>query len=115
MMFDKADIIRQGEAVFDPNTGLITTPETTVYAAHSVWLRMPTAVEAERLFGEEQVTTSRYIAVVSHDTTDVAIGDIVRFTEASDPDMLTRDYRVVMVQTGPIMAARKLGCETVEQ
>lgn len=107
MMRDRADIIRDGAPVFDATTGTTTATVAEVYTDRPCWLRMPTAQETSRAFGSEQVDTIRLIACFPFDTVGVVPGDIVRFTEAADPDIVARTFRVVAVplRTDNIMKA----------
>lgn len=115
MMVDRADIVRSaGVPVFNPATGLLESSETTVYTDRPCWLRMPTTMETERLFGEEQVTTTRYVACFAYDTFGVQIGDVIRLTECEDVDALLREYRVVVTPTRTVGVLKNFGCETVE-
>lgn len=108
-----ASVVRRGPLVFDPNTGLSNPSETTVLSGEPARLRQPTAVEANVMFGEEDVTTMRFIVDFRHAVTGVEIGDVITFTDADDPEMLTHEFRVVALSMRDHLVTRSYGCELV--
>lgn len=114
MMVDRANVVRRVVPTYDHATGLLSSSESTVYSDRPCWLRMPTAMETERLFGEEQVTATRYVICFTYDTFGVRIDDVVRITRCEDEDAVGREYRVIVIPTRSFGAVKNFGCETVE-
>jgi hypothetical protein len=112
-MTDTATITRGAVPTFDPNTGLETGSATTVHSGPCM-VKMPTAVEVERLFGEEQVTATRFIAVFPHDVTGVQVDDVVTVTDSEDADLLAVQLKVVAVPRRSHTLYKGFGCEVVE-
>lgn len=108
-----ATVTRGGDPVFDPNTGLMTSTSTTVVADTPARLRQPTAVEANVMFGEQDVTKTRFIVDFPWTVTGVNIDDVVRFTEADDPEMLGHEFKVVGMSMRNHQVTRSYGCEVV--
>lgn len=108
-----ATVTRDGGLVFDPGTGLSAPTTTTVVASSPARLRQPTAVEANVMFGEEDVTTMRFIVDMPHTVTGVEIGDDITFTDADDPEMLAHEFRVVALSMRDHLVTRSYGCEVV--
>lgn len=115
LMVDSARFVRPGPAVFNPDTELLEPGADTLVHEGPCRLRAPSAVELRRLFGEEQVTTSRYIAALPHDVTGIEIGDVMTLTSSADPLALARTYRVVIVPAGTDLVLRAVGVEVVER
>lgn len=112
-MTSTANVTRDGGLVFDPGTGLSTPTTTTVVAGSPARLRQPTAVEANVMFGEEDVTKMRFIVDMPHTVTGVQIGDVITFSEADDPEMLAHEFRVVALSMRDHLVTRSYGCEVV--
>ena len=113
MMVDTGRVTRDGEPTFDPDTGLVTPSATTIYEG-PVWMRMPTVLESEVLFGEEQVSRTRYLAVFPYDVTGVRAGDVITLTETEDPDAEGREFRVLSVPTRTYYDSKRFPCEVVQ-
>ncbi len=103
-----------GPAVFDPVTGDLTPAAATVVYEGPIRLRMPAAVEAERLFGEEQVTVTRFIAAVPFDVFGVRIDDVVTMLVTEDDDAADQSYKVILVPAGTDLVLKLFGVEAVE-
>lgn len=113
LMVDTADVTRPGAATFDPNTGL-STPSSTFVLSAPCRLRQPTSQESEVLFGEEQLTRTRFIACFPHDTVGIAVDDIVTFTASEDPDVLARRFRITGVPLSTFTLYKGYPVEVVE-
>lgn len=114
-MPDTGRITRGGGAVtFDPITGTMTPGVGTVVHEGPCRLRTPSAVERNVLFGETEVTTTRFIATFPHDIPNVEIGDIVTILASDDPHADERTYRVVIVPADSYLMYRALGVEATE-
>ncbi len=115
MLIDRGVITRGVSApVFDPITGELSTPTGDVVYEGPCRIKTPSAVERNVIFGDTQVTKSRFIAMFRWDIPDVEIGNIVTVTESDDPHITTRSFRVVMVPSSSVLTHRKLGVEAVE-
>ncbi len=114
-MVDTGRISRPGgDPVFDPVTGLLTPAAGSVVHEGPCRLRMPTAVETNVLFGEQDVTKSRFVACFPAEVTGVEIGDVVTLIESDDADALNREFQVVSVPAMTFVVYRAFGCESVE-
>ena len=109
-----AKVEELGEAVFNPDTGLVEPPRTTVIAAAPARLRQPTSDEVVALFGEEAVNKIRFAVDMPHTVTGVKVDHVITFTEAADPDMLVYEFRVVLVSMRDHLVQRSYGCVVVE-
>ena len=117
LMVDTARVTRPGgEPTFDPDTGLLTPSDGTVIFTGPCRLMAPTqgGMANTPVFGEQQVTESRYVACFRHDATDAKIGDIVTFTESDDPDVLDRSFRIAAVPASSFVVYKGYPCESVE-
>lgn len=115
LMVDTAMITRPGgEPTFDPSTGELTPAAGTTIYEGPCRLRQPTASEAELLFGDEQLTRSRFVACFPHDVTGVQIGDVVTVTESDDPDVLLRSFRVASIPLATFTLYKGFPVEVVE-
>lgn len=104
-----------GEAELDPETGALTPPDPeTVQDEGPCRVRMPTTIEMNRLFGEEDVSITRYVAVFPWDSSVAQIGDLVTITESDDPSLLGAPFRVVLIPRMTHLMYRAYGCEVVE-
>ncbi len=113
-MRDRARISRPGADTFDPNTGLVTPGAGTTVYEGPCRLRAPGSVEAEALFGEQQVTMSRFILTCPHTVVGVRVDDVVEMLETDDADAADRTYRVVLVPAGSDLVLKAFGVEAVE-
>jgi len=115
LMVDTARVTRPGGApTFDPATGLLTPADGTVIFTGPCRLIPPNGMANTPVFGEQQVTESRYVACFKHDTTAPRIGDVVTFTESDDPDVLDRSFRIAAVSASSIVVYKGYPCESVE-
>jgi hypothetical protein len=110
-MVDEGTITRDGASVLNPTTGLREpTAASTVYAG-KCRLRTPTAQELEVLFGEQQVTLSRYMLDVPHTTRGVRVDDVVTMTLTEDSDAEVLPLRIVAVTAETIFGMKSYPCE----
>lgn len=115
LQVDLATITRFGPSVFDPDTGLLTPSETVIFTGLPCQLRKPaTTLETQALYGEEQVTKSRFIACFPHTVTGVELDDVITFTTAGDPEALVRAFRVIAIPTMTFLVSRNYGVEVAE-
>lgn len=108
-----ANVTRPVGFVFDEGTGLSTEAATTIVADSPCRLRQPTAVEANVMFGEEDVTRVRFIVDFPWTVTGVQIGDVVTFTDSDDPEMVGATVKVVGMSMRNHQVTRSYGCEVV--
>ncbi len=114
LMIDVATVTRPGGApVFDLNTGLLTPAAGTVIHEGPCRLRQPSATESDTLFGEQQVTLSRFIAVFPHDVAGIEIDDVITLTESADVDMIGVEFKVMMVPLSTFVIYKGYPCEVV--
>jgi ethanolamine utilization microcompartment shell protein EutL len=114
LMVDDVTIARPGPLVLDPDTGdLVPATGATVYTGPGR-LKMPSAVEVNRMFGGEDVTKTRFVLSVPHDVTDVAIGDVVTVTSSDSEAAQEIAYTVVLVPRETYELDRSFGLEAVE-
>lgn len=116
VMFDRATVARiTGAPVLDPNTGTMTPGATTaIYTNRRCRLRQPDAQEATVLFGEEQVTVTRYVVDFAWNTVGLEIGDIIDLTESDDVDALTKSFTVIALPAKTTTVFKTYGCKVVE-
>lgn len=104
-----------GPATFNPSTGLLTPSAGTVVHEGRCRVRQPTSAESEVIFGEEQVTLSRFMVIFPHDVTGVRQGDTIAVTVSDDADVLGREFRIVKVDAASYAIYKAFACEVVEQ
>jgi hypothetical protein len=121
LMVDEVTITASGAPTLNPVTGDLEPGAGTVIYGPSIAprrgmarLRMPSNVEVNRLFGEEDVTKTRYILSVPHDVTGVRVDAIVHVTESDDAEAMAREFKVVAVPSETYVIDRKFGLEAVE-
>lgn len=113
MMVDTGTVRRPGQQVLNAATGTSSASSTLVYSGRC-WIRQASAVEREVLFGEEQVTTTRFMACFPHSVTGVRVGDIVTVTASDDVDVLGRSFRVLAIPMSTYPLYKGFACEVVE-
>lgn len=114
LMVDEATVSRPGEPTFNPDTGLLEPASSTVLYSGKCRLRQPSAQETQVLFGEQQTTTTRFIACFPHDADGFEIGDIVTFTESHDPDVLAASLQIMAVPIATFTIYKGYPCEVAE-
>ena len=91
------------------------TPDAgTVVYSGPARLRTPSGVEREVLFGESQVTSTRFAVTIPHDSPQILIDDVVAITASDDPHIANRSFRVVLVPSASYLIYRELGVEADE-
>lgn len=114
LLVDLGEIVRPGPGTYDPNTFLVTPNEPVIYTG-PCRIRQPNGIaENERIFGDTQITASRFIACFRHDLTGVTIDDVVRLLESDDADLLGRRFRVLAVPMTSLSLYKGFPCELVE-
>lgn len=99
----------------DPETGVWTPDPPTVLYTGACRLRAPTAEEYEKVFGEQQVTETRYILTVPATVPQIPIGARCAVTSGSDPHIGQVPFRVTRVPAGSWLIDRRLGVEHVDE
>lgn len=115
LMIDTASVTRSGsEPVFDPDTGDLTPAASTTVYSGPCRLRQPTSGESEILFGDEQLTRTRFIACLPHDAAGLQVDDVITITASGDPDVLTRRYVVTHIPLATFTLYKGYACEADE-
>lgn len=115
LMPDTGRILRDGgSGSIDPVTGVYTEPAATVVHEGPCRVRMPSLQEREVVFGGTQVTEQSFVVTFPHDIPPARIDDNVKIVVSDDPQLLTRNFRVVAVPTLSYLMYRRLGLEAVE-
>lgn len=115
LMVDTATVTRPGgRGTVDTSTGLLTPQDGAQIYDGPCRVRQPSAQESESLFGEEQVTTSRFVACFPHDATGFAIDDIITLIDTQDPDALGRPLRITAVPSATFTMYKGYPAEAVE-
>jgi hypothetical protein len=97
--------------VYDPATLQYTSGAgTSIYVGPCRVQALSTA-EARQTFGEQDVTTRRYMVAIEWDAAEVAVNDVVTVDTADDPDLPGRKLRVLDVATGTEQWERDLVCQ----
>ena len=114
LLVDLAEILRPGPGTYNPTTRIVTPSEPVIYTG-PVRMRQPNGIaENERVFGDTQVTASRYIACFAHDLTGIRIDDVVRVLESADADLVGRRFRVLAIPMTTWSLYKGIACELVE-
>ncbi len=103
-----------GDGTIDPATGNWTPPTGSVVYTGPCRVRPPTGQEQSMVFGDDEVTRTRYVVVIPYDAPPVTLGSVVTVDESDDPMLDARALRVTHVPMASYLIARKLGAEIVE-
>lgn len=103
-----------GTPVFNPSTGLYTTPTPTTVHNGAARVRPASALDQTALFGDTQVTRARYIVTLPHDVADLAVDDQMVVTAWSDPHIDDLALRITVVPHGSWLIDRRVGAEVIE-
>jgi hypothetical protein len=115
LTLDCAQVTRLGAPVFDPDTGLMTDTAEIVYSGPCRLMQtVRGSQEDARLFGEQSVTASRFIACFPYDVTGITIDDVVTIEETEDSDLLARRFRITAIPMGTFTIYKAFPCEVVE-
>ena len=115
LMVDRVTITRAGATTFDPTSGLLSSTPTTVETDVPCRVRVPTTAEASTLFGEEQVTVTRYIACIPFDAgDDLAVYDVLVVDESVSCDLVGRRFRILSLPSTTFTLYRMIPCQLVE-
>lgn len=118
LLLDTAEVSRGGAGapVFDPDTGDYSSPAATVVHTGPCRVRSATQSEVEALFGERQVTISKYVIVFGVDTPQFEMDDTIRVIVATlDEHLPERRFRVVAVPSATTLMYRAVGVEVVDE
>lgn len=114
---DVGTVTRPGAipGTIDPDTGVFTPPAaTTVYDGQCRVRKPTTALEQEIVFGDVNVTVSRYVVSLPHDAPLMSIGDVFTLTATDDPEILGVPMRVAVVVGKSVLMYRHIGVEVIE-
>lgn len=114
LMVDTIVVTRPAAATFDKGTGLLTAATGVTVYEGPARMRPPTSQEAAVMFGEEQLTRSRLVVCVPHDSPGIRIGDVITFTDSGDPDVLSKSYTVTAVTLSSFTIYKGVACEVLE-
>lgn len=112
---DECTITRPASGgTLNEHTGVWTpNAPTTIYAGRCR-LRAPSTEEFEKVFGETQVTETRYIATFPADLPAVEVGDMLTITSSADPHITSElRFRITRAPFGSWLVDRRLGVEVV--
>jgi len=111
LMLDSCTIVRPGDPVTDPNTGVVTPGGSTVYTG-KVKIQTYEAQESNPEAGGATFTVQRYALHIPVGSYQPAVGDVASITTAAlDPNMVGRSYRVTALLHKTLATAYRLGVE----
>lgn len=105
---DMSGSLNTSTGVFTPSAG------TTVYTGACRIRPAAGLTEVVAIFGDDQITQGRYVGTFPWDTPELAVGDLVSVTAASDAYIDEVVFRVVRIGGGSWLIDRRVGLE-VEQ
>lgn len=109
MMRDSCAIVRLGTPVTDPDTGVVTIPETEMYSGKAK-VQTYEAQESHPEAGESVRTVQRYALHIPVGSYAPAVGDVATITTAfADPALVGRRYRVTALLHKTLATAYRLG------
>jgi len=113
---DTATITRPGASgALNTTTGVMAADAAgTVIYTGDCQLRQLESMESTVLFGEEQVTRSRYIALFPFDVISARIDDVITFGTSDNPDLTRLSYRITSVPVSTFTVFKGYPCEVVE-
>lgn len=104
-----------GPATIAPGTAVLTpAAPTTIYNGQCRVRKPTTALEQEIVFGDVNVTVSRFIANLPYDAPLIDIGDVFTLTASVDGEIRGVPMRVVTVVGKTVLMYRQLGLEVIE-
>lgn len=111
LMVDACTVVRLGDVATDPDTGDVTTPETTLYTGKAK-VQTWEAQESNPEGGGTVFTLQRYRIDVPVASFAPQIGDVVEITAAAmDAHLVGRRYRVAALLHKSLATAYRLGVE----
>ena len=114
LMTDTCTITRDGTPVFDPATGLYTTPSTTIYSGKCrVRTRGRFLRDKATQAGDTDVILWPYIVSVPVSSAAVEVLDTVTVDTASDAALVGVKMRVRIASHATEATAHRLDCEEV--
>ena len=115
MMCDRGTVSRgAGGGTVDPATGVFTPGAATVVYSGVCRVRKPNEVEHQTVFGDLNVTVTRYLVSLPFDVPLFAIGDVFIVGESADSEIVAVPMRVVAVVGKSVLLYRQLGVEVIE-
>jgi hypothetical protein len=111
LMLDTCTIVRLGELATDPETGVTTPSETTLYTGKAKVQGLdPQEMNPEA--GGATLTVQRYRVDVPVGSYRPAVGDVVEIgTARLDPNLIGRRYRVVALLHKSYATAYRMAVE----
>jgi len=113
---DTATITRPGApGALNTTTGVMAADGAgTVIYTGDCQLRKPGSMESTVVFGEEQVTIVRYVALFPFAVISARIGDVITFGTSDNPDVTRLSYRITAVPVSTFTVFKGYLCEVVE-
>lgn len=99
----------------DPVTGVITPTHTVIYTGPGRVKPMGRVTANNVSAGEARDSQMVYVVSLPITVTDARPGDVWVTTSSHDPEAASRVLRVVEVEAGSQITARRLTCELVER
>jgi hypothetical protein len=101
---------RAGTPVFDPNTGLSTSPVGAVH--YTGMCRIQRLDDQPATQAEDRVVIRQYLVTIARDAAAVVVGDIGTVIESNDPLLTT--FKVERVLRGTLRFERDLYCTAID-
>lgn len=103
-----------GGGTIDPDTGDWIPDDGVVVYSGPMRIRGATTQDTDTVFGDESVTSMRFVGVLPPDVVDLLVDDVVHVTASSDPHIGARSFRVRAVSHHSYLADRRVGLEVIE-
>lgn len=100
-----------GEPTFDPATRLHADPAASPVYTGKCRVKPPTTQVSRVEAGDVLVAAQWFTVSVPASVTGLKRDDVVRVTASQDPGLVNRRLRVVQVDAGTHVTARRLTCE----
>lgn len=115
LLLDECTITREGDQVFDPETGEYTVPSITVASELACNLTPFTGAGIlSEAFGGEAVNTRSYRLTVRYDAPEIKKEDRVEMTSSEDSGLVGRVFRVEHAEGETFQSARRLVVESID-
>ena len=116
LLTDECTVTREGDPVFDPDTGQYVTPTVTV--GEGLACNARPVVGARRgmdvVFGGETVSVNTYQVAFRYDAPEIRPEDKITFTVSRDGWLVGRQFRVDAVRGESFQTARRVLAEWVD-
>lgn len=116
-MPDACTVVRPaaaGAGTIDPVTGVFTPTTGTTIFTGACRMRPPSSEEVEVLHGDIEVVKQRFTTTFPFDIAQLHVGDVVTFTDSSDPRFAGRSYKITGYASGSFHIDRRVALEAVE-